>query len=71
MRKKVYINPQVGVQHIDYSASILAGSPDKTIEKDWTTDPSTPPTKINEEKLGDLPGEITGAKRWDAWDWGE
>lgn len=71
MKKKEYIIPQVGVQHIDCSASILAGSPDKTIEKAWTTDTETPPTKINEEKPGDLPTEITGAKQWDGWDWGE
>ena len=73
MNKKKYITPQVGVQHIDCSTSILAGSPETTVEKDWTTDSNgpTPPTQIKEEKPGDLPTEITGAKQWDACDWGE
>lgn len=73
MNKKKYITPQVGVQHIDCSTSILAGSPDSTVEKGWTTDPNgtTPPTQFKEEKPGDLPTEITGAKQWNAWDWGE
>ena len=73
MIKKKYITPQVGVQHIDCSTSILAGSPETTVEKDLTTDSNgtTPPTQIKEEKPGDLPTEITGAKQWDAWDWGE
>lgn len=73
MNKKKYITPQVGVQHIDCSISILAGSPKTTVEKDLTTDSNgtTPPTQIKEEKPGDLPTEITGAKQWDAWDWGE
>ncbi len=70
MNKKKYITPQVGVQHIDCSTSILAGSPETTVEKDLTTDSNgtTPPTQIKEEKPGDLPTEITGAKQWDAWD---
>lgn len=73
MNKKKYSTPQVGVQHIDCSTSILAGSPETTVEKDLTTDSNgtTPPTQIKEEKPGDLPTEITGAKQWDAWDWGE
>ena len=73
MNKKKYITPQVGVQHIDCSTSILAGSPETTVEKDLTTDSNgtTPPTQIKEEKPGDLPTEITGAKQWDAWDWRE
>lgn len=73
MNKKKYITPQVGVQHIDCSTSILAGSPETTVEKDLTTDSNgtTPPTQIKEEKPGNLPTEITGAKQWDAWDWGE
>ena len=57
MNKKKYITPQVGVQHIDCSTSILAGSPETTVEKDLTTDSNgtTPPTQIKEEKPGDLP----------------
>ena len=73
MNKKKYITPKVGVEHIDCSTSILASSLETTVEKDWTTDSNgtTPPTQIKEEKPGDLPTEITGAKQWDAWDWGE
>ena len=73
MNKKKYITPKVRVEHIDCTTSILAGSLETTVEKDWTTDSNgtTPPTQIKEEKPGDLPTEITGAKQWDAWDWGE
>lgn len=71
MNKKKYITPKVGVQHIDCSASILAGSPDSTVDRDWTTDPNVTTLPIKEEKPDDLPTEITGAKHWNAWDWGE
>lgn len=69
MRKKKYIIPQVGVQHIAYSTSLLEGSPNRAVKKEWT-DGTTTPTEIKEEDpTKPLPTEISGAKQWSAWDW--
>lgn len=68
MRKKAYIVPQIGIQHISYSTALLDASPQSFNETDWDPDGNTP-TEIIEEKPGDLPTQVTGAKEWNAWGW--
>lgn len=69
--KKKYITPYMGAYHIS-STALLAGS--ERIKKQWTPNDDekqgVTPTEIIEEKPGDLPDEITGAKQhsWSSWD---
>ena len=71
MKKKVYITPQMGAYHIKYSIVLLAGSP--TIKDEIVINPGdgtfTPVKK--EYPSNPLPDQITGAKQWNDWDWGE
>lgn len=71
MKKKVYITPQTGAYHIKYSIVLLAGSP--TISDEIVINPGdgtfTPVKK--EDPNNPLPDQITGAKQWNDWDWGE
>lgn len=71
MKKKVYITPQTGAYHIKYSTVLLAGSP--TISDEIVINPGdgtfTPVKK--EDPNNPLPDQITGAKQWNDWDWGE
>nr|WP_295445037.1 hypothetical protein [uncultured Prevotella sp.] len=71
MKKKVYITPQTGAYHIKYSTVLLAGSPTTSDEIDIDPGDGTITPVKKEDPNNPLPGQITGAKQWNAWDWGE
>ena len=67
------MTPDIRVQYIDLTTSILAGSNETQHDVDWAPKGTTTPTQVIEEgdgNLGDEGSEITGAKKNSSWsDW--